>query len=59
MVELVEKFSVLAADRYIPLVATVEPEGTNLASVAIPVVRKSVPLNVSPDPLAKALALDA
>jgi hypothetical protein len=59
LVELVEKFSVLAADRYIPLVATVEPEGTNLAAVAMPVVRKSVPLNVNPDPLASVLAFDA
>jgi hypothetical protein len=57
LVELVEKFSVFVVDKYIPLVATVEPEGTNRVAVALPVVRKFVPSNVNPDPLAKALAL--
>jgi hypothetical protein len=51
----VDQATVLVVGKYIPLLGTVDPEGINAVPVALPVVTRFVPLNVSADPVVRAL----
>jgi hypothetical protein len=51
----VDHATVLVDGKYIPFVGTVDPDGINAVPVALPVVTRFVPLNVSADPVVRAL----
>ena len=51
----VDHETVFVVGKYIPFVGTVDPDGMNAVPVALPVVEKFVPSNVSAEPVVNAL----